>query len=115
VTAPATAAPTRFRERGSATADAAGRAEVRFNGPPRGERWDLEAAAIDSDAGTAELFRSSEAPGNLIAVAPATPNALDRDNPHPVYPGERLVAVFTGAGVGTTCTVRLEGRRVRLG
>jgi len=100
---------------GSETSDAGGRAVVTLIGPPRGERWDLESAAVFAPSGTVRLFRGAEADGNLIAVAPVSPNVLDRDHPQSIYQGGRIVVAFAGAGVGSVCTARIEGRRVRVG
>lgn len=113
--APPTGFPDRFVAIGSGTSDGAGRAVVTLVGPPRRERWLIEFASIDSPAGTAELYRNAELPSNLLAVAPASPNALDRDHPAVIFQGERIVAVFAGAGAGVVCTIRVEGRRVRVG
>lgn len=113
--APPSEGPERFYLVGSATADGAGRAVVTIPGPPRRTRFDVETVAVDSPAGTAEIFRNAEAPSNLLGVAPASPNVLERDLRQPLWPGERLVVVFTGAGAGVTCTVRFDGARRALG
>lgn len=101
----------RFEQSASAVADAAGVATITFDGPPVGHRWLIDGAGVvgGGATGTATFYRYSVSPTNVLAVAdPADLNAaheLRLDLTQSVL----LVVVVTGAAVGATVTVRIEG------
>lgn len=102
--------PDRFYLVGSAVADAAGRAQVDFQGPPRGQTWFVETGGIDG--GTfAAFYKNSEEPRNSFNLGEPSPNTLDRNRGYRVWTGERILVVFTGAAVDAVCTVHMEGSR----
>ena len=98
----------RFALVGSAIADASGRAQVDFQGPPRGQTWYVETAGVTG--GTLVVFyKNSEEPRNNFNMGEPSPNVLDRNRVYRIWTGERIIVIFTGAAIGARCTVHMEG------
>lgn len=100
----------------SAIADANGTARVSL-GPLRSfEVWDVISTTV-SNTGTAKvptvrLYRGGEAPSRLIDGT-YTGTLDTTDTRYKLRSGEKVLAVFTNASVGTQCTVTVEGTATR--
>lgn len=103
-------------ESGRATVDASGIARVRM-GPRRAfERWQLRRISIQSTSSTlvpeARLYSGGESTSNLIdGTYDGVLNHTDTDRE--LANGEDVVCVWSGADVGATCTLTLEGSAIR--
>lgn len=103
-------------ESASATADASGVARVQM-GPLRAfESWDVRSTTVASTSSvlvpTARVYRGAEAPSRLIDGT-YTGTQDTSDTAYTLRSGERVIVVFSGADVGSQCTVTLEGESKR--
>lgn len=103
-------------ESASGIADATGTARVSL-GPLRSfETWNIASTTV-ANTGTAlvptvKLYRGAEAPSRLIDGT-FTGTLDTTDIAYKLRSGDKVVAVFTGASVGTQCTVTVEGTATR--
>jgi hypothetical protein len=104
-----------YQETRQAIADATGRAEMRWNGPPAGcERSIDRVTVFGGNPGTVQpiLYLRFESPGNVITVAPVSDsNVNEPDNAAaiPIPTGADIISVWTGLVVGTVVTCTLWG------
>lgn len=99
---------------GRAIANSAGKAVINI-GPDRAyEKWHITSVAVQSSSSTlvpeVREYRQSEAESNLIG----TTRSGDLDSGSSdvtLQPGEHIIYVFTGADVGSTCEVTVNGTR----
>lgn len=99
---------------GRATASAAGIATVTL-GPNVGQRWQLDNAAVSTS--TAVLvpqcniyMQGSPTPDNLVdGTFTGNLDSTGRVSGIPLTSGQKVTAVWTGADVGTICTLSVTG------
>ena len=103
-------------ESASAIADASGTARISI-GPLRSfERWEIASTTV-ANTGTAlvptvRVYRGGEAPSRLIDGS-YTGTLDTSDTAYTLLSGEKVLAVFTGASIGTQCTLTVEGKSIR--
>lgn len=103
-------------ESASGVAGADGIARVSL-GPLRSlETWDVSATTVSSTSSTliptCKLYRGGEAPSNLFEGTFS--GSLDTtDTPYTLQSGERMLAVFDGCDVGSSCTITMRGMATR--
>jgi hypothetical protein len=103
-------------ESASGITDANGECRVSL-GPLRSfEVWNVISTTVANTGTalvpTAKLYRGGEAPSRLIDGT-YTGTLDTTDTAYSLRSGEKVVAVFTGASVGTQCTVTVEGTATR--
>lgn len=106
----------RYIEPRQTTADAAGRAEVRWSGPPAGCERIIERTVVSGgNPATVQpvFYLYSESPANILEVAPsADVNTNDSTVPGcnvAIPTGADVVCVWNGLVVGTVVTATLWG------
>ena len=106
---------------GDVVADAAGDAELRFGPPPAGHMWLLEAMVVHvagSPGSSCSVYVGQARSIDLVAgTTKGDLDTADQDPPIYVPGGSEVLVVWAGAelaGVGQTCTARLQYRVARL-
>lgn len=100
----------------SAQAGADGKARVNM-GPLRSfERWAVRSTTVASTSSVlapeCRLYRGGESPSNLFEGT-FSGNLDTTDTAYTLRSGEKMLAVFSGCDVGSTCTVTMQGDAVR--
>jgi hypothetical protein len=103
-----------LNESARAVADASGRAVATLQPMRAFERWRITRTAVQSDSTpevpTCKIYRSMESPSTLVEGTYT--GTLDSSDTEIVLEnGERLLAVWEGATVGSNCTVTVSGER----
>lgn len=112
-----------LRESASATVDSSGRARAVVQPMRAFERWDITRVTVactsTSLVPTCRIYRSSEAPSNLIEGT-FSGNQDSSDTQTMLETGESLIAVWegkeiatAGADIGSVCTLTVEGKSIR--
>lgn len=103
-------------ESATASAGADGIARVSL-GPLRSlETWQVAATTVSSTSSTlsptCKLYRGGEAPSNLFEGT-FSGNLDTTDTPYTLRSGEKMLAVFEGCDVGSSCTITMRGTAER--
>ena len=94
------------------TADGAGDLELVLGSPGLGFAWLVERISV-TGGGACDFFVNDTQPQNLVDyTAAATKDIADEFSPIYVPGGQAFIAVFSGAGAATVCTVRFQARLV---
>lgn len=103
----------RFIAAAQAVADASGDAEIALGSPGVGFAWLVERISV-TGGGAADFFVLDTQPQNLVDyTSTATKDIADQFSPIYVPGGQHFIAVFSGAGADTICTVRFQARLVQ--
>lgn len=99
----------RFLNASQAVSNAAGTATISFGAPPIGYYWLIERINVKG-AGTVQVYVGGVADVNIADFTSAgTQDVADENSDIFVPIGQEFSLVFTGAGVGTLCTARIQG------
>lgn len=105
----------RFVSIQQAASNAAGIAGLDLGAPFIGFSWLVERISV-TGAGSVDFYVDSVNPTSLVDfTAAGTKDISDEFSPIYVPGGQHFLAVFTGAGVGTLCTCRIQVRLVKDG
>jgi hypothetical protein len=101
--------PFPFKLASSRVSDAAGVATVPFGQPPIGFYWRIERIGVKG-AGSATVYVGGVSDSNFMDfTTTASQDIADEASPIYVPSGQDFDVRFSGAGVGTLCTVTVQG------
>lgn len=103
-------------ESGNAVADSAGRAVCTVQPLQAFEKWHVTKVTVQNSGTTlvpmCRVYRGSETPSRFIGGTFSGQMDASDENFH-LSSGERLLAVFSGADVGSRCVLTVEGEKSR--
>lgn len=107
---------TELFESGRATADASGVARITLQPLTAFEKWRVSSMTVSSNSSpevpTVKVYKGGETPSALIDGSYT--GTQDRSETNlTLHSGQPLLAVFTGAQIGSTCVFTITGERVR--